>query len=388
MGYEEPTPIQAESIPLILQGRDVVGCAQTGTGKTAAFVLPILELIPAKGRIGALIVTPTRELAQQIYDVSSQVAKNTGHHVATVYGGVKYGGQLDKLRKGVDLLAATPGRLLDLHQRGEIDLGGLKVFVLDEADRMLDMGFWPDVRRIVSLLPEKRQNLLFSATMSDDVLRVVGTTLSDPASVEVGPKAVPVEAVDQAVYPVNAMQKADLLADLLKTVEWDKTLVFTATKARADRLSRMLDSHGVSAAVIHSDLPQGKRQQALDGFKSGRVRVLLATDVMARGIDVHDISHVVNYDLPENPEDYVHRVGRTARAGRDGMAVSLVSTPEIHLLQQIEAHMGRVLRAEDLEGFDYKQRSIPNPDRKAEKTPRTVFGGKVMRRRGGGRRIR
>ena len=381
LGYEEPTPIQVEAIPHVLAGHDVVGCAQTGTGKTAAFVLPTIQRIRDSGEgTRALVVTPTRELAQQIVDVARDAARTAGLRVAAVYGGVKYGGQIEALRKGVDLLVATPGRLLDLQQRGEVKLDRVQVLVLDEADRMLDMGFWPDVRRILSHLPEKRQNLLFSATMSNDVLRVVRSTLTDPISVDVGPVAIPVEAVDQALYPVNAMQKAGLLAALISKRDWERVLVFTRTKARADRLSRTLERAGISAAVVHSDRAQAQRQKALDGFRSGKHRVMVATDVMARGIDVEDISHVINYDFPEQPEDYVHRIGRTARAGRDGMAISLVAPEEIHSLQSIEAHIGRVLRTEDLEGFDYKPRAVPNPDRKPVKSTRTVFSSGIMRR--------
>jgi ATP-dependent RNA helicase RhlE len=381
MGYQEPTPIQAEAIPHILKGSDVTGAAQTGTGKTAAFVLPILDRIPPRGkRPGALVVTPTRELAQQILDVSREPARETGHRVAAIYGGMKYGPQLDRLKKGVDLLVATPGRLLDLQNRGDADLGGVEILVLDEADRMLDMGFWPDVRRILSKLPEKRQNLLFSATMTKDVLRVVGSLLSDPITVEVGAKSMPVEAIDQAIYPVSAIQKAELLTELIKEYGWERVLVFTRTKERADRLTRTLARNDIRAAVIHSDKAQGKRQKALEGFRTGDYRVLVATDVMARGIDVEDISHVINYDLPQNPEDYVHRVGRTARAGREGEAISFITASDIHLLQQIEAHMGHVIRSEDLEGFDYAKRAVPNPDRTADKTTRRVFSSGVLAR--------
>jgi ATP-dependent RNA helicase RhlE len=381
MGYHEPTPIQEEAIPQVLDGRDVVGAAQTGTGKTAAFVLPMLDRISAGNkRPRALIVTPTRELAQQILDVSREPSKETGHHVASIYGGVGYKGQLDALRNGVDLLVATPGRLLDLADRGEVDFRDIEVFVLDEADRMLDMGFWPDVRKILNKLPAKRQNLLFSATMSKDVLRVVGSLLTDPVSIEVGPKSLPVEAIDQAIYPVAVTQKADLLAGLVSQNHWDRVLVFTRTKERADRLTRSLKKKGVAAEVIHSDKAQAKRQQALEGFRSGKHEVLIATDVMARGIDVDDISHVINYDVPENPEDYVHRIGRTARAGREGTAVSFITASDLHILQEIESHLGRVLRSEDLEGFDYAKRALPNPGRTAEKSTRRVFSSGVLAR--------
>lgn len=381
MGYEEPTPIQQEAIPHILEGRDVVGSAQTGTGKTAAFVLPILDRIdPGGKRPAALIITPTRELAQQILEVSREPARITGHRVTAVYGGVGYNRQLERLARGVDVLVATPGRLLDLAHRGKVRLGSVRILVLDEADRMLDMGFWPDVRRIIAMLPERRQNLLFTATVTDDVRRIADSVLRDPVTAEVGPRSLPVETIDQAIYPVAATQKAQLTAALLQQKHWERVLVFTKTKERADRLTRSLVKAGVSAQVIHSDRAQSKRREALDGFRSGKYRVLIATDVMARGIDVEGISHVINYDLPDNPEDYVHRIGRTARAGREGTAVSLVTASDLHLLQTIEAHLGKVLRSEDLDGFDYHHRAIPNPDRKPEKSARRVFSSGVLPR--------
>ncbi|MDP2232611.1 MAG: DEAD/DEAH box helicase [Actinomycetota bacterium] len=387
MGYAHPTPIQTDSIPLVLDGRDVVGCAQTGTGKTAAFVLPLLQRLPTKpGAPRALVVTPTRELALQIEQVATVVSRQTRHRVAVVYGGVGYEPQVKALRRGVDLVVATPGRLLDLHGRGDIDLSRIEILVLDEADRMLDMGFWPDVRRIITLLPEKRQNLLFSATMSSDVLRVIGSTLHDPAHVSVAHSGTPVEAVEQSVYPVGGQQKTELLVKLIQERRLDRVLVFTRTKHRADRVAKLLDKSGIRGAAIHGNRSQAQRQQALEGFKKGRFRVLVATDVVARGIDIDDISHVINYDIPNSPEDYVHRIGRTARAGKTGIAITLLAPEEHEALRDIETKIGSVIESTDLVGFDYSHaRIVPNPERVAKRAARTVFSGGVMGRRGGGR---
>ncbi|MBA4369982.1 MAG: ATP-dependent RNA helicase RhlE [Coriobacteriaceae bacterium] len=382
MGYTRPTPIQTEAIPLVLAGRDVVGCAQTGTGKTAAFVLPMLQRIRTEGRApSALVVTPTRELAVQIEEVARDVAKHTGHRVTVVYGGVGYEPQIKALRKGVDLLVATPGRLLDLHKRGDVHLNRVEVLVLDEADRMLDMGFWPDVRRILNLLPPERQNLLFSATMSTDVLRVISSTLHDPVQVSVTPSATPVEAIQQSVYPVGGQQKADLLIKLIAEHKLDRVLVFTRTKHRADRVAKVLGRHGINAAAIHGNRSQSQRQGALDSFKQGRCRVLVATDIVARGIDIDDISHVVNYDIPNTPEDYVHRIGRTARAGKSGSAFTLLAPEEHETLRDIETKIGSVLESRDHDGFDYSHdRIVPNPEREAVRKPRSVFSSGIKGR--------
>ncbi|MDP2402124.1 MAG: DEAD/DEAH box helicase [Actinomycetota bacterium] len=392
--YESPTPIQEKAIPLALAGGDLLACAQTGTGKTAAFVLPVLQRIPHKGRIAALIVTPTRELAVQIEKVARIAAHHTHHAVLAVYGGVGYKAQLKALHHGVDLLVATPGRLLDLQGRGEIDLTHVEVLVLDEADRMLDMGFWPDVRRILRLLPKERQNMLFSATLTDAVLRVIGDTLTDPVRVDVAPSSTPVEAIDQLVYPVNSMQKTELLVALLAASPEYRAIVFTRTKARADRVAAALKSSGVPSGTIHSDFSQARREQTLEQFRSGKHALLVATDVMARGIDVDHITHVVNYDVPDRPDDYVHRIGRTARAGETGIAVTLVSHEELSLLAEIERVMGRALELRDVEGFEYSERVVPREDRPAGSAkPRAMYSGGVMgrgrgpRKRGPGRRF-
>ncbi|MDI6844249.1 MAG: DEAD/DEAH box helicase [Anaerosomatales bacterium] len=386
MGHTRPTPIQREAIPHVLAGRDVVGCAQTGTGKTAAFVLPLMQRVEAgPGGPRALVVTPTRELALQISEVAQQAAVRTGHRVAVAYGGVGYEPQLKALKRGVDVLVATPGRLIDLVERGAADLGHVEVLVLDEADRMLDMGFWPQVRTIVAKLPARRQNLLFSATMSSQVLRVVASTLNDPVRVDVAPATTPIEAIEQRVYPVSSQQKTQLLVHLIERHRPERVIVFTRTKHRADRVATALRRSGIESAAIHGDRSQGQRQSALDGLKRGRVRVLVATDVVARGIDFDDVSHVVNYDLPNTPEDYVHRIGRTARAGKSGTALSLLAPEEHGVFREIELAIGSVLECRDAEGFEYADgRIVPSPSRTASKPVRTIFSS--SRGRGRARR--
>ncbi|MCL4499248.1 MAG: DEAD/DEAH box helicase [Chloroflexi bacterium] len=387
MGYKEPTPVQGEAIPQALAGRDIIGCAQTGTGKTAAFVLPTLQRIGHHRGIKALIVTPTRELALQIEEVAKGCARYTNHKVVAVFGGVPYPAQQKKIRDGADVLVATPGRLLDMVRRRDIRLSAVEVFVLDEADRMLDMGFLPDVKLIIRELPETRQNLLFSATMSPGVLGVISQTLDNPVWIEVGQHAVPVEAVDQAVYPVSALQKSDLLIELLTKKDLQRVLVFARTKRRADRVCRTLSRAGIRAAAIHSDRSQAQRQAALASFKAGRCRVLVATDIVARGIDVESISHVINYDIPGNPEDYVHRIGRTARASATGTAISFLAAEEAMDFRAIESFIGQTLDCRDLPGFTYEGRYVPRSDRVAARTvPKLVFDGGA--RRGTKRRMR
>ena len=383
MGYTSPTPIQRDAIPMVLEGRDVVGCAQTGTGKTAAFVLPLMQRLEAKpGGPRALVVTPTRELAVQIEEVATQVAKHTKHRVAVVYGGVGYEPQTKALKRGVDLLVATPGRLLDLMERKIANLSNVEILVLDEADRMLDMGFWPQVRKIISTIPPERQNLLFSATMSSDVMRIVSSTLHDPVRVEVAPASKPIEAIDQRVYPVGSMQKSALLVHLINEHNPDRVIVFTRTKHRADRVAKVLHQAGIKSAAIHGDRSQSQRQSALDNLKAGRCRVLVATDVVARGIDIDDVSHVVNYDLPNSPDDYVHRIGRTARAGKTGVAVSLLAPEEHETLRDIEVKIGTVLESHDADGFEYsQQRLVPNPERTATRAVKTVYSSSRSRGR-------
>lgn len=383
LGYSTPTPVQEQAIPLVIAGRDVVGAAQTGTGKTAAFTLPMMQRIgrSKSGAPLALVVTPTRELAMQIDGVANTVGKRTGQRVVTIVGGVKYEPQLKRLKDGVEVLVATPGRLIDLHDRKAIDLSKVQVLVLDEADRMLDMGFWPSVRRILGYLPKERQNLLFSATMSDDVTRIVQSMLHEPASVEIAIKGTTAEGIDQAIMPVEHSQKPELLAELLREKGADKVLVFTKTKSRADLVETILGRAGFKVSVMHADRSQQQRIRALDEFSSGKLDVLVATDIIARGIDISDITHVVNYDVPENPEDYVHRIGRTARAGASGFAYTLVGPDELTQLREIEYMLGKVLPVRDLEGFPYRDgRIVPYDGRPSKKPTRAAFARRGTRR--------
>jgi ATP-dependent RNA helicase RhlE len=378
LGFTTPTPIQEQTIPLALQGNDVVGASQTGSGKTLAFVLPMLQLMKEGPGVKGLVVTPTRELARQIEEMAVPLARVRNFSVLAVYGGVRIDGQIKRLQKGVDLLVATPGRLLDLQRRGNLDLGKVRFLVLDEADRMLDMGFWPDVRRIVRSLAPERQNLLFSATMSRGVLQVIRDALHNPRYVEVGAHA-PVETVEQVVFPVNQDQKIALLAHYLSTHDPRRTLVFCRTKLRADRVAHALERRGIKVRTIHSDREQAERQAALDGFKTGEFDVLVATDIVARGIDVEEISHVINYDVPENPDDYIHRIGRTARAGAEGTAISLLSAEEGYLLKDIEQLIGGPIERRDLDGFQYEERRIPLSHELPRRPGKLVYRGGAQR---------
>ncbi|MBR9700643.1 DEAD/DEAH box helicase [Candidatus Woesearchaeota archaeon] len=336
-GYKEPTAIQEQAIPKVLVGKDVLGIAQTGTGKTAAFVLPMLQrmiLDPRRG-IRSLILCPTRELAMQVAEEIKIFAKNTRIKHVAVYGGVKQGPQVTALKQGVDILVATPGRLMDLHQQGHVNLGKVEFFVLDEADRMLDMGFIPDIKKISNLIPKNRQTLYFSATMSNMVSKLANSLLKDPVRVEVTPQATPVEKIEQRVLFVDHADKFDLLLYLLEHDYLEKVLIFNKTKRGADKICRKLKQKNVSAQQIHGDRTQNQRTQALKAFSSGKVRCLVATDVAARGIDIDDISHVINFDLPREAENYVHRIGRTARAGAEGTAYSFCTADDKPLLLAI-----------------------------------------------------
>ena len=347
-GYEEPTPIQRETIPPVLAGRDVLGCAQTGTGKTAAFALPILQRLHTSrkqhtGRrtIRALVLTPTRELALQIYENFEGYGKNLPLRSCVIFGGVGQQPQVDALKRGVDILVATPGRLNDLIHQGYITLEHLEVFVLDEADRMLDMGFIHDVKKVIALLPKKRQTLLFSATMPTEVEKLALSILTAPVTVKVDPVSSTVDKIEQSLYLVDKANKKLLLAKLLNNPEVDSALVFSRTKHGADRVVRELSRAGIQARAIHGDKSQNARQQALADFKTGKVRVLVATDIAARGIDIAGLSHVFNYDLPNEPEAYVHRIGRTGRAGMEGAAISFCCIDEMKELRQIEKLIGK-----------------------------------------------
>lgn len=353
-GYTTATPIQERAIPVALEGRDLIACAQTGTGKTAAFLLPLLQRLAAgkpSRRPRALVVTPTRELAAQIADMATQYGRHLNLRHTVIFGGVGMEPQTRRLRSGLDLLIATPGRLLDHIGRKQADLGGVEMVVLDEADRMLDMGFLPDVRRILATLPNSRQNLFYSATMPKEIEDLIRRTTKNPEMVEVTRRATPVSAISQVVHPVAMTRKKDLLATLLKRPEVGQTLVFTRTKARANQLTRKLEHSGRRVAAIHGNKSQNARTRALDGFRSGAIDTLIATDIAARGIDVDGISHVINFDLPNVPEDYVHRIGRTARAGASGSAISLAAPEERPQLAAIERLVGKPIPTEDVAGF-------------------------------------
>ena len=341
-GYTKPTPIQAQAIPVLLKGRDLLGIAQTGTGKTAAFALPILQhiltnrIIPAPKSVRALILSPTRELASQIAESFNTYSRGMGLKIATIYGGVKYGPQYKALNGGLDILVATPGRLIDHIDQKTVDLRGVECFVLDEADQMLDLGFVKPIRQVAAKLPHKRQNLFFSATMPKEIAGLASELLTDPARVEITPEATTAERVSQQVVFIEAQRKRALLSELYADEAYSRTLVFTRTKRSADRVAAYLQAGGIESAAIHGDKNQSQRERALQAFRAGKLRALVATDIAARGIDVDNVSHVVNFELPNVPEAYVHRIGRTARAGRSGISITLCADDERKLLKDIE----------------------------------------------------
>lgn len=338
-GYEIPTPIQEQAIPVLLQGKDLLGCAQTGTGKTAAFSIPILQRLyksDNKKGIKALILTPTRELAIQIGESFEAYGQYTGLKHTVIFGGVPQKPQTDALHRGVQILIATPGRLLDLQSQGFISLKGLEYFVLDEADRMLDMGFIHDIKRVLKLIPERRQTLFFSATMPPEIEKLANAILTHPVKVEVTPASSTVEMIQQSVYFVEKKEKKDLLLHLLKDPAIESVLIFTRTKHGADKIAKILKNNNITAEAIHGNKSQNARQRALNGFKAHALRVLIATDIAARGIDVNQLSHVINYELPNIPETYVHRIGRTGRAGHDGVAISFCESEELPYLKDIQ----------------------------------------------------
>ena len=358
-GYVTPTPIQIEAIPPVTAGRDVLGLAQTGTGKTAAFVLPILQrLMEGKsGHVRALIVAPTRELAEQIHVAITALGRQTRVRSATIYGGVNVNPQIQKLKSGVEIVVACPGRLLDHIGQGTIDLSRLEVLVLDEADHMFDMGFLPDIRRILKQIPQKRQTLLFSATMPADIRNLAQDVLRDPVTVRIGSTA-PAETVSHAIYPVEQHLKTALLLELLRHTDTGSVLVFTRTKHRAKRLGEQLAKEGFRSASLQGNLSQNRRQAALEGFRDGSYQILVATDIAARGIDVSQISHVINYDIPDTAEAYIHRIGRTGRAARSGDAFTLVTCDDTAMVRTIERTLGAPLERCTVTGFDY---SVPAP---------------------------
>lgn len=364
-GYDTPTPIQAQAIPLVLAGHDLMAAAQTGTGKTAGFTLPILQLISSRAAVSrvrprVLVLTPTRELAAQVEESVRTYGRHLRIKTAVVFGGVSMGPQEKALKAGVDILVATPGRLLDHLSQRTADLSGVEILVLDEADRMLDMGFLPDMKKLFAVLPKQRQTLLYSATFSDEIRTLAGGILKDPRSVEVTPRNSTAELVSQAVYPVDKSRKRDLLVKLITDHNWHQVLVFTRTKHGANALAEKLDKAGISAAAIHGNKSQNARTRALADFKSLKLNVLVATDIAARGIDIDLLPHVVNYELPNVPEDYVHRIGRTGRAGSSGEAVSLVCVDEHQLLRNIERLLKKTIEKRVVPGFE------PDPSIKAE----------------------
>ena len=363
-GYETATPIQQQAIPRILEGRDVLAAAQTGTGKTASFTLPLLQRLQQgtvnRRRIRALVLTPTRELAAQIGDNARSYGQQLPFRAAVLYGGVSINTQIAKLRKGADIVVATPGRLLDHLRQETIDLNAVECLVLDEADRMLDMGFIRDIRKILKALPKERQTLLFSATFSPAIRRLAKNLLKAPAEISVAVNGKPAEGIDQVVFPVDRRRKRELLSHTIGSRNWRQVLVFTRTKHGANRLATQLETDGLRAAAIHGNKSQAARVRALQEFKSGKVRVLVATDVAARGLDIERLPYVVNYELPHVPEDYVHRIGRTARAGNEGHAISLVCVDEQKLLADIEKLLQSTIRKETVAGYE------PDPRIKAE----------------------
>jgi ATP-dependent RNA helicase RhlE len=413
-GYVEPTPVQAQAIPQVLAHRDVLARAQTGTGKTAAFVLPILQLLHAnrptprhpirasvpRGRrrlgvrpqiasglpIRCLVLTPTRELALQVEEFVRNYGREKPVRSAAIYGGVGYEPQFDAIKAGPEIVVATPGRLLDIVEQGRIDLRKVEILVLDEADRMLDMGFIRDIRKILDLLPAQRQNLLFSATFAEDVRQLANSLLHDPVTIQIAAQNAPIELVRQVIVPVDKHRKRELLSWLIRSGRIDKALVFTRTKYGTQRLSEQLIRDGINATAIHGDRTQGQRIRALDDFKEGRVDILVATEVAARGLDVDGLPHVVNFELPTVPEDYVHRIGRTGRAGMEGDAVSLVCLEEIPLLDDIERLINHAIPREFVPGFEPDGRASSEAIRKIEAMRRGGGGGGAAFGRGGARR--
>ena len=378
-GYTEPTPIQAQAIPVVLDGKDVMGGAQTGTGKTAGFVLPLLQRLarhastspsPARHPVRALILTPTRELAMQVHESVQTYGKYIPLRDLVVYGGVDIKPQTEALRKGVEIVVATPGRLLDHVQQKSVTFNNVEVLVLDEADRMLDMGFIPDIKRILAMLPKERQSLLFSATFSEEIKKLADTMLKAPVLIEVARRNAVTETVTHRMHPVDQDNKRQLLAHLLKTSSLKQVLVFVGTKFGASRLAHYLEKQGIEATAIHGDKSQQQRTEALDDFKSGKARVLVATDVAARGLDIDDLPHVINFELPHVPEDYVHRIGRTGRAGKEGDATSLVCAEERGKLAEIEKLIKRPIEQVVVPGFE----------------PGAEFSGPAEKRRGRGGR--
>lgn len=374
LGYTSPSPIQVKAIPAVLSGQDILASAQTGTGKTAGFVLPILQQLIDKpkataNRVRVLILTPTRELAAQVYESTVRYGQGLPHRAAVVFGGVKINPQMMKLRGGVEILVATPGRLLDLHQQNALKLDQIDTFVLDEADRMLDMGFIHDIKRIIKLLPFKRQNLMFSATFSEEIRNLAKNILKNPIEIDVAVRNAAAMSVKQLIHPVDKARKTELLCYLIRKNKWDQALVFSRTKHGANKLVKQLNEEQIYAAAIHGNKSQSQRTKALAEFKSGELHILVATDIAARGIDIDQLPCVVNYDLPQVAEDYVHRIGRTGRAGATGIALSLVSADEISQLHSIEKILKRKLDRIEVDDFEPRH-NLPQETHPATQKPK------------------
>ncbi|PAW78812.1 MAG: RNA helicase [Verrucomicrobia bacterium Tous-C9LFEB] len=377
MGYIDPTPIQLRAIPLVLGGSDLIGASQTGTGKTAAFALPILTKLAKHGGLRALILEPTRELAAQVETAFRDYSRFSNLRTVVVYGGVGYGKQLEELKRGADILVATPGRLLDHMEQGNIDLSTIEHLVLDEADRMLDMGFMPDVRRIIEKCRKQRQTCLFSATMPPEIAGLCEWALKEPQSIEIGQRRSVAESVKHAIYPVAGTQKFELLMALLERTNYDSVLIFTRTKHAADRVASQLKPLNHAVAVLHSNRSQNERLEALEGFRTGKYEVMVATDIAARGLDVSGISHVINYDVPQHPEDYVHRIGRTGRAEATGDAFTLMTADEAPDVASIERFIGQSIPRVKLENFAYVYSVVLDSTKSASAGAHNVRGGRA-----------
>ncbi|PKA83528.1 ATP-dependent RNA helicase RhlE [Ulvibacter sp. MAR_2010_11] len=386
-GYTSPTPIQQKAIPLVLERKDILASAQTGSGKTAGFALPILQILngaqPLRQRpVRTLVLTPTRELAAQVHEEFVEYGEFTSLRSTVIFGGVNANPQIRTLRQGVDILVATPGRLLDLQNQKAVSLSNVEILVLDEADRMLDMGFLRDIKKILALMPSKRQNLLFSATFSKEIKQLAGTFLNHPSMVEASPLNTTAEKVDQIVYRTDKAKKTDLVIKLISEGNWQQVLIFTRTKHGANRLSQKLEKANIKSAAIHGNKSQGARTKALSGFKSGKVSVLVATDIAARGLDIPLLPHVINYELPNIPEDYVHRIGRTGRAGASGEAISIVSVDENEYVLGIEKLLGEKLQSEIIPGFEPTETLSEVLDKKAENKAQNQRGRQNSNRSG------
>jgi ATP-dependent RNA helicase RhlE len=379
-GYTEPSPIQEKAIPLILEGKDVLASAQTGTGKTAGFTLPMLHRLVAENKwkrrpIRALVLTPTRELAAQVYDNVREYSEYLDIKSMVIFGGVNQKPQIRALRSGVDVLVATPGRLLDLQSQGVLSLGKIEFLVLDEADRMLDMGFLRDIKKILDLVPKERQTLLFSATFSREIKSFASSILRNPVAVEAAPENTTAEKVIQKVYRVDKGKKTELVIKLIADGKWKQVLVFTRTKHGANRLTEKMNKNGITAAAIHGNKSQNARTKALEGFKTNKVRVLVATDIAARGLDIPLLPHVINFELPNIPEDYVHRIGRTGRAGASGEAISLVCGEEREYLKSIEKLLGEKMSADSIDGYEPSKEDLESQPIKGKAQKRGASGG-------------